>query len=97
MYKSSDISYPPHKISRTSTLSTAEAAKLIPHSTEDWRVYEFVLPSSRVQTYYEQSKAIQHEKEAALALYSKPDNVKSTLHFDATSQLQIDVIGLLLY
>jgi hypothetical protein len=91
-YKSSDdVAHPPpHKISRTTTLSTAQAAKLTPHSLEDWRVYEFVLPSSRVQVDYKQSKAIHQEKEAAMALYSKPNNVKSTLHYDTTSRSQID-------
>ena len=33
---------------------------------------------------------MQHENQAAMALYLKPDNIKSTLHFDATSRSQID-------
>ena len=33
---------------------------------------------------------MQHENQAAMALYTKPDDIKSTLHFDATSRSKID-------
>ena len=63
---------------------------LIVFILEDWRVYEYVLPSAKVQVDYKQGKAIQQEREAAMALYLKPDGVKSTLHYDTTSRSQID-------
>ena len=87
---SNEATHPPHKISRTTSLSAAESAKLIPHSMEEWKVYEYVLPSSRIQVDYKQGKAIQQETEAAMALFLKPDGVKSTLHYDTTSRSQID-------
>ena len=91
MYKSpNEAAHPPHKISRTTSLNAAEAAKLIPHSLENWRIYEYVLPSARIQVDYKQGKAIQQESEDAIALYLKPDDVKSTLHYDTTSRSEVD-------
>ena len=40
----------PPKMARTSRLSLPEATKLLPHSTDDWKPYEYVLPSARTQT-----------------------------------------------
>ena len=72
------------------SFTLSEASKKVPHTVEDWGIYEFVLPSTRTLTDHKQYKAVQHENLAATALYLKPDNIKSTLHFDATSRSQID-------
>ena len=51
----------PPKMARTSRLSLPEATKLLPHSTDDWKPYEYVLPSARTQTDFKQNLAIQHD------------------------------------
>ena len=65
----------PPKMARTSRLSLPEATKLLPHSTDDWKPYEYVLPSARTQTDFKQNLAIQHEQDAAKALYSSSAHV----------------------
>ena len=87
---SSPLSIKPPKRSRLSSFTLSEAAKNLPHTTEEWKIYEFVLPSTRTLTDHKQFKAVQHENQAAMALYTKPDNIKSILHFDATSRSKID-------
>ena len=50
----------------------SEAAINLLHTTEEWRIYRFVLPSTRTLTDHKQFKAVQHENQAAMALYTKP-------------------------
>ena len=50
----------------------------------------YVLPSARTKPDYKQMQASQVERDAAMALGSKPDDVKSVLHYDTTSRNKID-------
>ena len=86
---SSSLSVKSSKRSRKSSLTLSEASKKVPHTNEDWRIYEFVLPSTRTLTDHKQIKAVQHKNQASIALYLKPDNIKSTLHFYETSRLKL--------
>ena len=45
----------------------------------------YVLPSSHTISVYKQMQASQVERDAALALISKTDDTKNTLHYDTTS------------
>ena len=46
--------------------------------------YKNVLPSGKTINDYKLTLAIQTEKNAATAVYSIPEDKKSTLHFDST-------------
>ena len=50
----------------------------------------YVLPSARTISDYKQMQASQVERDAAMALGSKPDDVKSVLHYDTTLRNKID-------
>ena len=62
----------------------------VPTSKEDYKVYEYVIPSARTLNDHKQAMAIKHERDAALALYDIPQGIKVTLHFDTTSRSKID-------
>ena len=83
-------------------LSAAEGCKLAsleqppskkpspPVSARDYKSYDYVLPSARTISDYKQMQASQVEQDAAIALWSKDKNVKSTLHYDTTTRNTID-------
>ena len=48
------------------------------------------MPSARTISDYKQMQASQVEQDAAIALWSKDENVKSTLHYDITTRNTID-------
>ena len=50
-----------------------------PASARDYESYEDVLPSARTISDYKQMQVSQVERDAAIALQSKDENVKSTL------------------
>ena len=60
-----------------------------PLSKEDYKHYQYVLPSARVIRKYKHVQATQEEMEAGMALYTS-SNVNVTLHFDSTSRCNID-------
>ena len=62
----------------------------IPSSINDYRVYENVLPTPKTLNDFKQVLAIQHERDAAVALSTMKPGTKVTLHFDATSRSKID-------
>ena len=61
-----------------------------PVRKEDYQQYKYVLPTAKTVSDYKHLQASQREYEAAVALNSKPENVKVTLHFDTTSRNSID-------
>ena len=63
---------------------------MAPTKEDDYIPYKNVLPNLRTLIEYKQRMAIEAESEAANALYNNPSNVKSTLHYDNTSQSKID-------
>ena len=74
----------PKPSKRTKTKET------VPHTLDEWKMYENVLPSAKTINNHKQVLAIQHEKDAATALYNIPSGTKVTLHFDTTSRSKID-------
>ena len=62
----------------------------VPHSLEEWKVYENVLPSSKTINNHKHTLAIQQEKDAATALNNISPGAKVTLHYDSTSRSKID-------
>ena len=62
----------------------------VPSTTNDYKVYENVLPSARTVNDFKQVLAIKHEQEAASALRTIEKGTKVTLHFVATSRSKID-------
>ena len=62
----------------------------VPHSLEEWKVYENVLPSSKTINNHKHTLAIQQEKDAATALNNISPGTKVTLHYDSTSRSKID-------
>ena len=56
----------------------------------NYNKYEYVLPSARTISDYKQMQASQAERDAAVALYQKGEDVKATLHYDTTSRSCID-------
>ena len=58
---SSSLSVKPSKLSRQSSFTLSETSKKVPHTIEDWGIYEFVLPSTRNLTDHKQYKAVQQE------------------------------------
>ena len=82
---------PPLEVESTSINSRqAKQKRTIPISKDDYEVYQNVIPSARSLNDYKQVLAIQHEREAAIALNEITPNMKVTLHFDATSRSKID-------
>ena len=63
----------------------------VPSSKADYDKYQHVLPSARTISDYKQMQASEAERNAAIALYQKPDNVKRIMHYDTTSWSSIDV------
>ena len=61
-----------------------------PVSARDYESYEYVLPSARTISDYKQMQVSQVERDAAIALRSKDENVKSTLHYETTTPKTID-------
>ena len=61
-----------------------------PVSARDCELYEHVLPSARTISDYKQMQASQVEQDATIALWSKDEKLKSTLHYDTTTYNTID-------
>ena len=61
-----------------------------PVSARDYESYEYVLPSARTISDYKQMQVSQVERDAAITLQSKDENVKSTLHYETTTRKTID-------
>ena len=49
-----------------------------------------ILPSARTISDYKHMQASEAERNAAIALYQKPDNIKRIMHYDSTSRSSID-------
>ena len=64
--------------------------KRILSSKSDYADYRFVVPSSKTISATKQFQSIEEERKAAVALYTKPENIKTTFHFDTTSRSCID-------
>ena len=67
-----------------------KSKETVPHTSDEWKVYENILPSAKTINNHKQVLAIQHEKDAATALYNIPSGTKVTLHFDSPSHSKID-------
>ena len=80
--------------SAPSQKSTAEdeppTKKRVLSSKTDYIDYQYVVPSAKTISSMKQFQSIEQERQAALALQSKPPNVKTTLHFDTTTRSTID-------
>ena len=61
-----------------------------PRSSEDYKVYENVLPSAKSINKFKHKKALRQEIVAAKALVSKKHSTKVALHFDTTQRSRID-------
>ena len=61
----------------------------VPHSTSDYKVYKYVLPSSKIIRNYKNLQATEEETDASMHLKKLTDE-KVTLHFDTTSRCNID-------
>ena len=59
-------------------------------SKTDYIDYKYVVPSSKTISAMKQYQSIEQERQAALALLSRPSDVKTTLHYDTTSRSTID-------
>ena len=62
----------------------------VPHNSDEWKRFKFVLPSEKTINRYIGLLAAQEEAEAGMTLLDKPSDVKSTLHYDATTRSCID-------
>ena len=80
----------------TSTSTTAEDPTSPPTkkkrivSKSDYMDYKYVLPSAKTIANFKQLQSADEERQAAIALLTKPDDVKTTFHFDTTSRSTID-------
>ena len=68
-------------------LSSKEQQEQEPQSKKS---HTYVVPSSRTINEYKQIQASEMEKDAAVALLKKNNQVKATLHFDSTGRSSID-------
>ena len=74
------------EVCKSASLEQPPSKKLCPPViARDYEIYEYVLPSARTISEYKQMQASQVEWDAAIALWSKDENVKSTLHYDSTT------------
>ena len=48
------------------------------------------MPSAKTIAHFKQLQSVEQEQKAAIALYNKPDDVKTTFHYDTTSRSTID-------
>ena len=71
---------PPHD------LSSDGARSKKPRSSDDYQIYEKVLPSSKSINNFKHKKAFIHEIEAANALINKKPTTNVALHFDTTTR-----------
>lgn len=62
----------------------------VPHSSQEWKRFRYVLPSEKTINRYIGLMAAQEEAEAGTALLTMPADVKSTIHYDATTRSCID-------
>lgn len=70
--------------------SKKKSKKPTPVSSDHYKLYESVLPTVKTINNFKHVLAIQHEKDAALALHNVKNWVKSKLHFDSTHRSKID-------
>ena len=70
--------------------SPPPAKKQFVKSRSDNIDYKYVLPSAKTIAHFKQLQSIEQEHKAAIALYNKPDDVKTTFHYDTTSRSTID-------
>ena len=61
-----------------------------PVSSNDYKIYENVLPTTKTINDHKQMLTIQHEKDAATALINISIGTKVTLHYDTTTRSKID-------
>ena len=62
----------------------------LPHTSEEWQNFKYVLPSEKTINRYISLMAAQEEAEAGIALLSMPEYVTCTLHYDATTRSFVD-------
>ena len=62
----------------------------MPHNSQQWKRFKYVLPHENTITKYIGLLAASEEAEAGMSLFHMPEDVKSTLHYDATSRNFID-------
>ena len=67
-----------------------EMVSNMPHSSKEWEKYRYVLPSVKTINRYISLLAAQEEADAGSALLLIPEDVSSTLHYDATTRSSID-------
>ena len=76
---------------KSASLEQPPSKKLCPPvNARDYESYEYVLPSAKTISDYKQMQASQVEQDAAIALWSKDENVKSTLRYDTTTRNTTD-------
>ena len=68
----------------------SKSKSTVAHTTKEWKAYEHVLPSAKTINNHKHVLAIQHEQDAAAALYQIQPGMKVTLHYDTTSRSKID-------
>ena len=66
-------------------ISPPPAKKKFVKSKSDYIDYKYVLPSAKTIAHFQQLQSVEQQQKAAIALYNKPDDVKTTFHYDTTS------------
>ena len=68
----------------------SETNSKAPKSSNDPKIYKYVLPSAKIIWNYKNLQATQEETNASIKLFKKSSNEKVKLHFDTISQCSID-------
>ena len=74
----------------SSVLDDEEESNNVPHSSQQWKRFKYVLPHEKTINKYIGLLAASEEAEAGISLLNMADDVKSTLHYDATTRSFID-------
>ena len=77
-----------YKLEATNPSGPSQPKK--PHSSDDYQIYENVLPSAKTVNNFKHKKTLCQEILAAKALATKKPTTKVTLHFDTTQRSRID-------
>ena len=68
----------------------SETNSKAPKTSNDYKLYKYVLPSAKISWNYKNLQPTQEETNAIINLLKKSYDKKVTLHFDTTSWCHID-------
>ena len=75
---------------KEATDATDSSSATLDESQNKTYDYSYILLSAKTLNDYKQVQASQAELKSACALYKKNSNLKSTIHFDTTTESSID-------